>query len=493
MANSNKPCIFRRMTTLALSAVVAATCFTAVPSVASAADSIGIIDDADGKFYPIESDGAVSKEWDGSIASSFAGGTGTESNPYLISNGSELAYLAKQVNAGTNFDGQCFKLTMDILLNDDVDDEPNAWTRIGNDNKSFQGTFDGANHKVIGLYINDTSNGYQGLFGKNTGTIKNVNLTDSRMLCSASYIGGICSYNNGIISNCYSATKITSSSSHDYYGGVCGYNNGTISNCTNKGELYLTGGHDSVYSKWYIGGVAGSNYGTINSCCNIGRIYTTAYSNDVGGVCGLNNGTISSSYNSSEVNGLLYTGGVCGQNDGGTVKDSYNTGSVTGRYQYTGGVCGYSGSDNSNDVILRCYNTGDVTNYSFANRFTGGICGNLDGYLIRLCYNTGAVNSSTYCTAGICGAISAGEVKECYNSGSVTSRYNTTGGIVGYLNGNCVIENCYNTGSISGTTCVGGIWAYCSSNNTMTNCYNIGEVSGSGSDDIYPVGEKKVR
>ena len=34
--------------------------------------------------------------WDGSVASAFAGGSGTESDPYLISNGAELAYLAQR-------------------------------------------------------------------------------------------------------------------------------------------------------------------------------------------------------------------------------------------------------------------------------------------------------------------------------------------------------------------------------------------------------------
>ena len=37
------------------------------------------------------------------IAEKFAGGTGTESDPYQISNGAQLAYLAQQVNAGTNY------------------------------------------------------------------------------------------------------------------------------------------------------------------------------------------------------------------------------------------------------------------------------------------------------------------------------------------------------------------------------------------------------
>lgn len=42
--------------------------------------------------------------WDGSIAAGFAGGSGTEDDPYLISNGSELAYLAQQVNSGNRYE-----------------------------------------------------------------------------------------------------------------------------------------------------------------------------------------------------------------------------------------------------------------------------------------------------------------------------------------------------------------------------------------------------
>lgn len=43
---------------------------------------------------------AADGAWDGSIATAFAGGTGTESDPYQIANGAELAYLASSVNSG---------------------------------------------------------------------------------------------------------------------------------------------------------------------------------------------------------------------------------------------------------------------------------------------------------------------------------------------------------------------------------------------------------
>ena len=59
--------------------------------------------------------------WDGSIAAGFAGGSGTEDDPYLISNGSELAYLAQQVNSGNRYENVHFKLTNDIYLNDTTD------------------------------------------------------------------------------------------------------------------------------------------------------------------------------------------------------------------------------------------------------------------------------------------------------------------------------------------------------------------------------------
>ena len=43
---------------------------------------------------------AADSAWDGSVATAFAGGDGTESNPYQIADGAQLAYLASEVNKG---------------------------------------------------------------------------------------------------------------------------------------------------------------------------------------------------------------------------------------------------------------------------------------------------------------------------------------------------------------------------------------------------------
>ena len=53
----------------------------------------------------------VTDVWDGSTATGFAGGIGSESEPYQIATGAQLAYLQKQVRSGTTFEGNYFKLT----------------------------------------------------------------------------------------------------------------------------------------------------------------------------------------------------------------------------------------------------------------------------------------------------------------------------------------------------------------------------------------------
>ena len=80
----------------------------------------------------------VGEVWDGSVAESFAGGSGTAENPYQIANGAQLAKLAQDVNGGKNYAGTYFVLTADILLND-IDGwenwgstaPANPWTPIG--------------------------------------------------------------------------------------------------------------------------------------------------------------------------------------------------------------------------------------------------------------------------------------------------------------------------------------------------------------------------
>ena len=91
--------------------------------------------------------GGYTNIWDGSVASAFAGGTGTAENPYQIATGAQLAYLASSVNNGETYAGKNFVLTADIDLN------KRPWTPIanafsdalfgGSDYRIFAGNLDG--------------------------------------------------------------------------------------------------------------------------------------------------------------------------------------------------------------------------------------------------------------------------------------------------------------------------------------------------------------
>lgn len=199
-------------------------------------------------------------------------GDGTENVPYTISNIDELEIFQDLVNYGNDTTGMYFKLTEDINLDGN---EKKQWTPIGTYNKTFKGSFDGAGHKISGLYINDESSDYLGLFGANHGTIKNIGVSGE--INGNNNVGGVCGENEGIILNCYSE-------------------------CSLKGN-------------WFVGGVCGGNYVTVENSYNIGTVIGSELT---GGVCGLNEsgGTVKNSYNVGAVSGTGdYIGGVCGSNN----------------------------------------------------------------------------------------------------------------------------------------------------------------------------------
>ena len=230
--------------------------------------------------------------WDGTADTEWYNATSTK---FEISTAEQLAGLAKLVNNGKNFSGKTILLTADIVLNDTFNWENwessapnNTWTPIGASCiNRFGGTFDGQGHTVSGIYIN-SENDFQGLFGYNGGTIKNVGLTNS-YIKGDWCVGGVCGRNHdGTISGCYNSGTVSGTGEYTDVGGVCGQNNGTISNCYNSGE---------VSGNSYIGGVCGRNYeGTISNCYNSGTLSETDEYSYVGGVCGLNDGSISNCY-----------------------------------------------------------------------------------------------------------------------------------------------------------------------------------------------------
>ncbi|MGN0470156.1 MAG: GLUG motif-containing protein [Acutalibacteraceae bacterium] len=298
------------------------------------------------------------------VSTSAAGITATTPNKdgngvYQIGTAAELYWFADKVNNdNANYGSAKAVLTADIVVNKNVlnsKGELNSgtftdWTPIGNRSNQYTGKFDGQGHTISGLYFNNTSTDFVGLFGclGTDGEIKNVGVIDS--------------YFND----------------YGYVGGVCGGNfGGTITGCYNTG---------TVSGDYYVGGVCGRSYGTITGCYNTG---TVSGRDMVGGVCGWNgttSGTMTGCYNIGTVSGKgNYVGGVCGWNGttSGTMTGCYNIGTVSGKGNYVGGVCGYNRSE-----ITACY-----TN-------NGGVCGyNYGGTISSDCaeYNGNEFKDNTVC------------------------------------------------------------------------------------------------
>ena len=252
---------------------------------------------------------------------------GTKDTVYEISNAGQLYWFADKVNNDNATYGSANAvLTEDIVVNENLLDSLDydadgkvtngesfiGWACIGwagwvgqdSVSNQYNGTFDGQNHTVSGLYFNDAGKYNFGLFGvvHNDGSVSNVGVVDS------------CFY-------CYGDV-----------GGVCGISYGTISNCYNTGRV--SGNNANV------GGVCGTSYGTITNCYNTGAV--SSNSSRVGGVCGDNNEKISNCYNTGTVSGATAVGGVSGRNVN-IITNCYNVGTVraTDNNPNVGGVCGY--------------------------------------------------------------------------------------------------------------------------------------------------------
>lgn len=187
---------------------------------------------------------AASGVWDGKIADSYAGGTGTRTDPFLISNGSQLA---KMVNDGNDTAGKFYKLTGDIYLNNTSDsawkdNNPREWyTYASNGSKYFQGSFDGDGHTVSGIYYKGSER-IVGLIpaAKGSVTVKNLHVADSYIESSNYGLAAAVGFMGGgdfNASKCYiheSVTVICTLSTNDNSaGGIFGYGYGTftVSDC----------------------------------------------------------------------------------------------------------------------------------------------------------------------------------------------------------------------------------------------------------------------
>lgn len=306
--------------------------------------------------------------WDGTTASGFAGGTGAENDPWLIENAEQLAYLAQQVNNGTDYRRNHFRLVSDLDLSG------NEWTPIGTYGKLFWGGFDGGGHTITGMTITGDGD-YVGLFGecRNFTTpssyIKSVTVKRAN-ISGHSHVGAIAG-EGANISDCYSIENTICAAW--CVGGICGSLTGNISGCYNS---------SSVSGNSTAGGIMGSasyngTVGVVEYCYNIGAVTVRQQDSSVGGITGAS----ANRYN---------------------ISNCLNCGKITGNGKNVGGIAGSTDSNYMN-FIGNCYYNSDLNNAGVGEGAsdkvipltTSQLCGALPEGLDSTIWKEGSVNIST--------------------------------------------------------------------------------------------------
>ena len=159
-------------------------------------------------------------------------------------------------------------------------------------------------------------------------------------------------------------------------------------------------------------------------------------------------------------------GALVGYNNGGTVSDSYATGTVNGNASSVGGLVG-----NNSGVVVASHATTTVVVTDGNNWSTGGLVGWNQGSIAR-CYATGAVSGINE-VGGLAGVnADSGTITDSYATGKVSGR-NYIGGLVGVQARNASLANGHSIGTVSGISYVGGLVGL-NSVSTVTASYATG-------------------
>lgn len=267
-------------------------------------------------------------------------GDGSEGSPYEITTAEQLFAVMKKSETKYAI------LKNDIFINNgllnridnesgepsDTSDSIVCWTPISDD-VFCKTNLDGGNHKISGLYINES--GKAGLYASlKEGSFKNLTITDS-------FVKG--GDNVGVLSG------------DGLYNSSLSADNVKIENTIVRGENYVGGLFGSYEPKGYE-----MKY-TITNCTVGSDVTVTGTGDRVGGIASECRGTILYSSSAATVTGKNYVGGVVGYAGGNAEKIWYchNDGTVKG-VESVGGVLGYG--DGINEFpICYIYNTGDVS------------------------------------------------------------------------------------------------------------------------------------
>ena len=281
----------------------------------------------------------------------YAGGSGTQDDPYLIATEDQLRYLAQQTEIvrATNSTAPTNKkeiVSGYFRLVNDIELVQGEWLPIGNAESSsnyvaFGGEFDGDGHTVSGISITGINYDYQGFFGY----VRGANIHDLTVAGTIDVDGK------------------SASSGGQYIGGLVGgvyYANDPIYTSNNCGPTTIErcGNHVDVTGRYAVGGIVGSATGSIPSTGSpIGTVSEFGI-------------TVRDCYNKGVIHGML-NGSYLRATGVGFTAAGRRTAGIVGSAQYTD--------------IENCYNMGEVQTGSMA----GGIAGYIAYSKVNACYASG--------------------------------------------------------------------------------------------------------
>lgn len=409
----------------------------------------------------------------------FAGGDGSENNPFQIATATQLRNMEYLVNKkNKEYGASHYKLVADITLNENTSAyttwattaPANTWTPMGTDSTvSFKGIFDGANYSISGVYSNAKFSGLFGVIDAGA-VVKNLTIKESlvKTTSASGRVGMLAGYNKGRIHNVHNKGNVNANmttTSTVIGGGVIGFNEGgNIDSCSNAGSVDILG--NSKGNRVITGGVIGKDLrGTLDGLVNTGLVTGRSVSNN-------------------SVIGKAITGGVVGYSAYTLITNAKNTGKVVSKANDSGvkaqawvRIGGILGADSLSSTIKWCVNTGNIegtvsslfdTDHSVVNG--GGIVGDqLEGKsYIGYCRNEGNITANA----------------------SYANARSEIGGILGYNRGDVTIEYCYTKGILSATSSatsnpksvmnqVGGIVANLRATSIVKGCFSYMNIKSS--------------
>jgi hypothetical protein len=291
------------------------------------------------------------------------------------------------------------KLGADIVINTGYASDwakgsvPNyTWTPIGTVGQNrwyydtfdgyspFSGTFDGQNHTISGIYINENVT-YRALFGATSGTavVKNFKLINSYISGNA-MAASIASAGNGTFENIYSNAIVNSTSSCS--GGIigrCDVSAITIKNCWFDGTLTTSRG-GGVATGGIIGRITVSG-SRIENCLNTGSVTASGATSYLGGLIGQVNATtvtIMDCLSVGKVTASSGQGAIIGTVDTGKtaiVTDTYATSSACTNVIGGGSIVDASGTTITDTASMQVAES-DITGTKAVDQLSGLDFGN---------------------------------------------------------------------------------------------------------------------